>query len=567
MEEAKSKKYSHIPTGRAVWHIIWNLRQNGKVPWQQRRSDSPPSSYHERLVRHAIFRLVDEVSYRVKTGYGVDLFHHRDTSVRVRVLDALEYVIDPSKKCVWMRPDPFEVVTGEETHAPSLEAALGHSPDEPIFNVDLLNPLCRPAWLNYLTLRKGTLVHRLTLSHQRELGLKASEEADLLRQVTHGAFARLKHTPEMKELKYKTAITLTDNIGPDLMGLALRSRPFPLLGTLQAKHLNKVWQHRAAFETMGNENPKLLSALAAWLDTRSDDTTRLEDTLPHMRNDLLATGLPPRAWRVLAQHGLHKLLPAQTERRPWATMIETLWSLHHAGWPPVPPRPFIRLLNDVAGRPTSFNAVDGHIPGWYWRMACAEASRLRNQANAYAELSNQTPQHCLLLREHPLQPDANQMRQGLKWLQDQTDTFKALHNLDHTAHWVPWLSSTAQATPSSQLTWEVVQSPGHLLRTAFDFHNCADRYEDACSSERYVLICIRHALKGKRLALVGLELSGGRWELSQVAGPYNKPVSDAIHRNALQALEWVRCLHGHWYSMMEPQAHTADLHMAENAQV
>ena len=51
-----------------------------------------------------------------------------------------------------------------------------------------------------------------------------------------------------------------------LQGPVFGERMYPHSNCLSADHLNRVWQHRDKFETMQRENPRLLSALAAWLD-------------------------------------------------------------------------------------------------------------------------------------------------------------------------------------------------------------------------------------------------------------------------------------------------------------
>jgi|GEM_PF-2791480 hypothetical protein len=534
------------PEGSPVWRLIQARLRRSTA---DRAADTrprpanirPAENFHEDLFNRATQALVAHVLRQLQQA-PLKVLRDPQGRRRVRVMGALDYLIDATACKVWVEPSPF---TKKEQRSQAA-APWGCMSRRPLDKVDLLNPLCKPAWLEYVATRSGWFASPFAKHQpqQAQLFMQPSERLHLLRYVAHAAFLRLRHTPALAELQSDIAAALAAQLGADLLELGLRSRPFTRNNCLRADHFNRVWQHRSAFETMARENPRLLSALAAWLeDGGAPLVDSPKDTLPAMRKDLLASGLPPKAWRVLTQKGLHKLLPSQARHPLWKTMTQTLWSLHHAQWPPVPPRAFIQLLNDVAGRPQTFHDARGALGGWFWRVACTEADRLRQQAGAFEALVRQMPQHTHMLHETGWRPDTNQLRVGMAWLQAQTRRYLLFAQACPQALWLPWLPDPTEPEPQRRLTWVVLRSPRDLLEESMALHNCATDYQDRCSSGTWAMVSLRQARTGKRLALAGLELHAGQWRLAQVAGPCNRLVSTTLHQQARLALEWVRYHH------------------------
>lgn len=534
------------PEDSPAWRLIqarWQRATANRARHTQPHSvnNRPAADFYEDLINRASQALVSHVSLRLERWH-LSVFQDPTGCRRVRVMGALDYVIDDAARKVWAEPSPID--HDEEHHRAG--PPWGYMSRRPVENVDLLNPLCKPAWLEYVAARPGWFASPFAKHQprQQQLFLEPLVWVDILQQVVRTAFMRLRHLPSLAQLRSELAATLAAQLGHDLLELGLRSRPWSRNICLSAEHLNQVWQHRCAFETMARENPQLLSALAAWLDDDGTYTTdNPSDALPAMRTDLLADGLPPKAWRVLSQQGLHKLLPSQARHSLWSTMTQTLWSLHHAQWPPVPPRAFIQLLNDVAGRPQAFRNTQGKLGGWFWRVACTEADRLRQQASAFETLASQIPQHTYMLRETGGQPDANQLRAGMAWLQARTRQHLLFAQTRPEALWLDWLPDPAAPKHPGSVAWVVLRSSRDLLEESIALHNCAADYQGCCSNGTWAMISLRNTSTGKRLALVGLEQRAGQWCLAQVAGPCNRQVSTALRQQAHLALKWVRYHH------------------------
>lgn len=531
------------PPDSPAWRLVEALVRRSKPgrpkgsPAQRPQRPCKASNFFDDMACQATKTLVAYVHSELQKQ-PLQVVQDASQLIRLRVLSALDYVIDQAHRRVWVEPSPL---TARERRSKAIPP-WGPMPRKPLYKVDLLNPLCKPAWLHYVATRPGWFTHAFA-KHQPKQGqlfLQPRQGAEVMFEVAENAFALLHRSPKLAELRRDIAATLSAFLGIELLELGLRSRVFPHSNCLGADHLNRVWQHRSAFEQMERENPRLLSALAAWLD---DGGLLLlshqDDALPVIRKDLLASGLPPKAWRELAQHGLHKLLPARFSGVPWQTMCQTLWVLHHAHWPPTPPRRFLSLLLDAAGYPQSHSTRGERVPGWFWQIACQKAHRLRDDARAYARLVEQIPQHCVMLRAWQPEPDANQLRRGMAWVQSQTSTFLFLRNARQDPPWYPWLPHLAPSALLGHPVWVPLRSPRDLLTEAMALHNCADSYEDDCAAGTRLLISLRNPQTGKRLALAGMELKDKGWALTQVAGPCNRWVSTALHQQARQALKWV----------------------------
>lgn len=533
-----------FPPNSPVWRLVNGPTRHPKqAPTRSSKLDDPVHqpgcTFFDDMVQQATRALVAHV-HRELHKQPLRIVHEVGQRTRLRVLGALDYVVDPVLCRVWVEPNPLTALERRSKAAPP----WGELSRKPLYKVDLLNPLCKPAWLHYIAARPSWFIHPFAKHQprQKQLFVQPREGVEVMFEVAQAAFAQLQNSALLGELRRDIATALTTCLGTGLLALGLRSRQFPHNNCLGADHLNLVWQNRRAFETMAQENPRLLSALAAWLDDGGFLLLdKPHDALPAMRNDLLSSGLPPKAWRVLAQQGLHKLLPAGCRAPLWSNMTRTLWALHHANWPPPPPRQFLRLMVDTAGYPQNHDTGGIGIPGWFWNMACNEAHRLRDHAGQYAQLVEQIPQHCFMLRAWQPEPDANQMRRGLAWVQSQTSTFLMLRSARKDPSWYPWLPHPPQHNGSGQLVWVPLRSPRDLLTEAMALHNCADSYEDDCAAGTHLLISLRHSQTGKRLALAGFQLREIGWALTQVACSCNRLASTALHEQALRARDWVNC--------------------------
>lgn len=421
-------------------------------------------------------------------------------------------------------------------------------------NIDILNPLCRAAWLIHIAARPGWFGFAFARHEaaQSQLFVQVADLSLALEVVANNAYRQLGNDAAVVALRHQLATDLALHIGPGLVNTAMRARVHTSNVSLAARHLNLVWQHRAAFDTMERENPVLLPALTAWLlHDKNNDMARLPDALPQMRRDVLAAGLPPRAWRCLAQYGIRRLLPSQTNLASWKALLASLSTLNAARWPALPPRSFLRLLHDTAGRPDTQDTAAQGMPGWFWQMACNEASACKGDTRAYLELFDRIPHWAWLVREFGLEPDNNQRRKGIAWLREVARTLEQFPPEDDAPAWALWLlAANWNEVPRLQVV--PLLSPNALLREAIALHNCADGYVTRCRQESNLLLSLRNPGTGRPVALVCLERSGATWRLGQVAGPCNKPAPGWVRITAAQAAEVVRYHHSRLLPSQNP---------------
>lgn len=463
---------------------------------------------------------------------------------RIRVCGVIDYVIDRSQMRVWAEPSPLR----RHERAAKEIAPWGYPWDRAIDDIELIDPLRKPAWLNYVACRPGWFGYAFAHGHaaQQHLFVMRQELDRALGEVAIRVWRKVRREPALIALRHRLATALAQYIGPELIELAMRARVDGTLAGLNARHLALVWQQRSAFSNMQRENPRLLPLLTAWL--RSSPQSRvlkLTDALPDIREAVLATGLPPKAWRFLARHGMKRLLPEQVSNAMvWPKLQKSLFALDAARWPAVPPRGFLRLLHDCAGVPISHDsATENACPGWFWQMACNEAVARRGNAAAYGQLFDRLPYLAWLVRNFGMKPDQNQRRNTFAWLSRLADEHEQSAHLEDGPTWFLWLQDICWGT-SNPLEVVPLLSPGALLKEAIALHNCADSFENDCREEGVVLLSLRDRRSGKRVALARLDRNGDSWSLGRVAGPCNLAVPSWVMQAASLAADTVRYHHG-----------------------
>ncbi len=476
------------------------------------------------------------------------------TQVRIRVCGAIDYVIDRRERSVWVEPTPESYRERRAKERPPWPHPwLGRN-----YQVDILNPLCKPVWLGYVAARPGWFGYALARHEdlQCQLFVDQGSMTQALNEVTAVTWRTLHGDPAMAVLQHQLATLLALHIGPRLIDLAMQSRIETRQSSLIARHLTQVWTNQQAFETMRRENPRLLSALSAWLDDRgANNADRLTDALPLMRQDLIGRGLSPKAWRQLAQHGLQPLLPANTCAVHWREMVATLQSLRAAHWPSLPPPGFLRLLLNTAGTPARYQSHVDEVSGWFWELTCNEASKCRSDTTAYRDLCDQVPKWAWLVREMRLHPDKNQRRSGVAWLRHAAGRQELAVLAETEPKWALWLRD-AHWAGLPRLEVVPLLSPGAVLAESFALRNCADSYIAHCMNGSRLLISLRDRTSKKRVALAGLFLRDDSWRLGQVAGPCNQPVPRWIREVAGKAVAVVN--HHHRRNCMAPESPSRD---------
>ncbi len=488
---------------------------------------------------------------RLLSGNPLQVIIENPDITRIRVCGAFDYVIDRNKQCVLSHPAPLT----HRERASKQQPPWDHPFELPIDMVEVLNPLARPAWLEHIAARPGWFGYAFARHDEDQAQLFVDEEQQFiaLSRVTRSVFYQLQRHPALVALQHALSTTLTLHIDPSLVSLAMRARVHTGNVSLTARHLNLVWRHRQAFATMEQEAPRLLPLLTAWLTHRSANVqAKLTHALPAIRQQVLAAGLPPKAWRYLVQHGMKRLLPLRTPQTTWDALINTLRALAAARWPLLPPRDFLRLLHDSAGPPKSYDlgCKDG-VPGWFWQMACEEAVARRSNGVAYLEFYDRVPELAWLVREYGLRPDQNQRRKKMTWLCELAQKYREQALLDDAPAWALWLQDIPWNTVKTVGVVPLL-SRGAVVKEALALHNCADYYIDACREESRVLLSLRDLRTGKRVALVCLEPCGNSWMLREVAGPCNRPVSDGVRKIVDQVTGLVRYHHSQRPLLLAP---------------
>lgn len=478
-------------------------------------------------------------------GDTVRVIHQSETVTRVRVCGALDYVIDRTQHQVWVEPAPLT----RQERAAKEQAPWYHPLNGKRHDVDLLDPLCKPMWLNYIAARPGWFGYAFARHKgtQKQLFIDQDEMALALQRVIRTTWRHIACDKAFILLRHCLVTALTLQLGPSTVSLAMRSRLRTKNMALDARHMSLVLRHQLAFASMARENPRLLPALTAWLAHDENDSVAislaLHDALPLMRRDLLAAGLPPKAWRYLAQHGFKQLQPHNLAYAPWASMLQTLHALGAARWPALPPRGFLRLLHDTAGHPLHYeDTCDRIAAGWFWQVACDAAHACKGDTAEYSDLFDCIPAWAWMVRHYQLRPDKNQRRKGREWLEFMSEVLQSMALEQDVPEWALWLppdgwddSHRHQIVP--------LQSLQALLREAIELHNCADAFQDRCRAESHILISLRLRATDKPVALACIERRGSNWVLGQLAGPCNQPVRPWVRQLAQEVAAWVRHHH------------------------
>lgn len=443
--------------------------------------------------------------------------------VTIRLLDALDYVVDSRHRRVYVQ---LTCPVQQRLFAPWCWL-LPADHYGPLTHVEVLAPLCRPMWLHEV-FRQGLWLRQAEprLARMIEDELPEHGARAFTCKVTAWAHKALWREPAFHSLRARLTMAIQAAVGPEVMLLALRARLVRRSESLQNGHLNFVWQHQALFEEVQRENPRLLRTATAWMRTRNDPFLRgLRHVLPAMRADLLAHGLPPKAWRYLVQYGIEHLV-SERDRAPWARLTDSLQTLRHAGWPPAPPLRLLPILLNVVGNTSPEPGSTDVAVAWLWNTVCRRAAEVRADTKAYAALCDALPVWAWVLRDTGRFPDRNQQRHGIPWL---VRTAAALQPLREQAGpgWSPWVK---------EIRWPVLNDlqvvpltdRRLLLEEAIAMKNCADAYEQRCRQGWYLLLSLRHTRTGKRDALAGLQRHGKVWRFDNVLGPCNQPVNEPV---------------------------------------
>jgi len=473
--------------------------------------------------------------------FSLRIFHSPDDGrSSIHVCGAVEYVIDRRNGRISARGigDGQQAGAVRQRANNLLDTALAYQ------NVELLKPLCKPFWLQFIAFQPGGICGKSGLADhfQKSLWSSAPSAVEVLDEICNRVHRQLRKDPDFLRLQAHLSYWLIKLINPQVVHLALLSRTDKRSTSLDARHVSLVWKYQSLYVRMHSENPRLLPVLSAWLQIKRLDVNHgLKDAVPSIRQDLLDNGLPPKAWRYLSSHGTRKLTRNNNCALSWDRLEHWLHILNKSRWPNPPPPGFLGLLSDAAGEPDNYFQSESGVPGWFWNWSCEAAANCAQDPLAIRQLKDQIVQWAFLVRIYQPKPDGNQQRRRLNWLEDWADRKESCAMLPNEDSWGLWLRNLHW---NSLQTLRVVPllSPHAMRQEGVSMHNCIDRYIGDCENGNYLALSLREC-GGKRLALLGLSRSDrdGAWELDELAGPCNRPVKLQIHEVARMVLEQVRC--------------------------
>lgn len=459
---------------------------------------------------------------------------------RIVVLGTFEYIVDAGRCRLHVRPleRALDMVVDVDGRPQPVTTALARA------RLDMVKPLCTPFWLQFLAWRKDGICrqHGASTFKQRPHWSDQPDAVQVLNEICDRVFHLLKRDRDFLCLQAMLTYRLVDAIGERAFSIALHARTNPHDSRLDADQVCRVWRYRTLYERMHVENPRLLPLLTAWLDAfRVDPSPGLTDAVPAIRTQLLSEGLPSKAWRYLCKNGMRGLVRDKSSGLGWRSMVAWLATLGLAGWPDLPPRGFIGLLNDTAGLPVGQAGDNSGVPGWFWNWTCQQAHGCRDDPQAYRQLQDKVAQWAWLVRRYRPHPDANQQRRRLRWLESWANRQEQLTHLSDDICWSDWLGDLPWQR-IERLTVVPLLSPRALRREGDALRNCAYRYLSACQEEEYLMLSLRHPESGKRLALLGLKrhADSDEWTRDQISGSCNRPVPSWIRAVADEVVAMVR---------------------------
>jgi hypothetical protein len=317
---------------------------------------------------------------------------------------------------------------------------------------------------------------------------------------------------------------------PTPIALSLANRIFGAPAT--AQQVNWAFEHAGALALVGIEHPALLPFFQLFL---VHDTLLLgTDACSALRNLLEAAGLPPGGWKRLEKWGFEAFRRfAHAETCPDADHIAAYGNLLMRLDVQAPPVAlFSRLAWQCAAWEVDFDpAMLDTFPTWFMRALLRECEGAKVASRA-AEIEAELAMAIQWAVATQPEPDANQQHAGWPWIAQQA-----------RAH-VEKARARTWPVPIGEVTCRAhvvvpIRSAVELREEAEAMANCLATYEEGCAYGEIVVFSIRTRASGKRVACFAIACEDDRWELVQVVGKANSPVSAEIEAIAHQVLQHV----------------------------
>lgn len=433
--------------------------------------------------------------------------------VWVRFAGLLEYRADRKRKALYVRIlnklDQMQKVAG---------------------TFDLYRPLASDIWLD------AFLDHWLARSYlpksmKIDKALRAWMRSCLVREI-----GRAKIRPMLRQalLEGFRSVPLID---PKIARLTMMALSPVRLYAVYNNEYNKTWHELDALEQIQIETPKLLHLYQlARQEHRIPAGSGIDDLKALMRD----YGVSQRGWTLLCRHGqeFYKGLlrvPGFAQSKAIARHVILFQQVVRHNCPPLKLQSALYKTDII-----SISEIED-LPPQFIRQAWAELSSHEGRGTQEFFIRDELMPILRWLRQHRPSFDCNQLKAGWSFWSNSyvrwTDEKKAISEGRPL--------NTAFATgniPYGAYVALPINSISGLIDEAESMHHCVVDYEDRCRSGEYLVLSIRERTEWTRIATLGLYRSEGFWNIDQISGYANKPVSLAIRRAASAITDRVNAL-------------------------
>jgi hypothetical protein len=318
---------------------------------------------------------------------------------------------------------------------------------------------------------------------------------------------------------------ILDFLAPDRLTRSLANRIFGT--TASDEDFNWCGRRCPALALAAIEHPRLLPFVRV---IRHQKKVPCGDPIKALHSFLIARGLEAGALKRLERWGFEPF----EEMEDVIGYANLLFRLDVAD---APPEFFTRVAGYVAhwsGKGAS--AFGREVPDWFMRALLRQVERLEEDMDE-ATLCEQVEAALPWIASTPRAPDSNQQKAGWPWIFERARLFAISHEEGE------WPVPRADFTIGDyQIV--AIRTRAQLEQEGIAMKNCLANYAERCRLGLWAVYSIRETGVGdKRLATFAVEkeIARGkiRWELHQVAGTMNSPVSpdiDAITEIAVASL-------------------------------
>jgi hypothetical protein len=348
-------------------------------------------------------------------------------------------------------------------------------------------------------------------------------------QITQSIYNAIRTSSNWKQLRNEAFKALA--LDPELVRYSRLSRLTLKVRNLSELHFNHVCKHREAYRQIYCDTPKLL-----WLYSLATEENILDkistNPVADLKQAIIASGCTQRAWRILAKAN-HRDFDTVIvcNNRKWHFLTEYL-KLHER---------LDRSLNVSRKLAHIFDNPFWHLPEDNNFIAYRGAkikpqvfNKLINETarrQSLGEVSRfeQTELASVLtwIAQTRVAFDANQLRQPWAWFARKASEWFAEQLAFDQLKSLSWQCGLSESDNSGFL-FTPITNAWQLRLEAVKQRHCADNYIDRCIGGTYRVFRIKD-LSSKATVTLGLCLYNDKWEIDQVKGYSNRPVSNKLY--------------------------------------